>query len=151
MQVKYPLRTKCTYYVLLKCYVNIITNKNVVVNGINNTINQAVINSITCNNPIPALGGKDSLSIEEIRNMISYNYGAQNRAVTLEDYYAILFKMPGRYGVPFKFITSLRNNNSTFLLINNEIHNSTYLFGFKLFGAVSGSISIQVRIILKFF
>jgi hypothetical protein len=97
--------------------VNIITNKNVTVNGPNNTINQAVINSLTCNNPIPALGGKDSLSIEEIRNMISYNYSAQNRAVTLEDYYAILFKMHGRYGVPFKFTTSLKNNKILYNII----------------------------------
>ena len=94
-----------------------ITNKNMIVNGPNSNVNQAVINSLVCNNPIPALGGKDALSIEEIRNMISYNYGAQNRAVTLEDYYAILFKMPGKYGVPFKFITSLRNNKIIYNII----------------------------------
>ena len=90
--------------------VTTIANKNVLVNGPNQNVNQAIVNTMTCNNPIPALGGKDELSIEEIRNMISYNYGAQNRAVTLEDYYAILFRMPGKYGVPFKFSTSLRNN-----------------------------------------
>jgi hypothetical protein len=90
--------------------ITTVTNKNMLVNGPNSNINQAVINSLTCNNPIPALGGKDPLNAEEIRNMISYNYAAQNRAVTLEDYYAILFKMDGKYGVPFKFTTSLRNN-----------------------------------------
>jgi hypothetical protein len=87
-----------------------IANKTVVVNGPTQNVNQSIINTMTCNNPIPALGVKDALSIEEIRNMISYNYGAQNRAVTLEDYYAILFRMDGKYGVPFKFSTSLRNN-----------------------------------------
>jgi hypothetical protein len=94
-----------------------ITNKNMLVNGPNANVNQSVINSLTCNNPIPALGGKDALSIEEIRNMISYNYGAQNRAVTLEDYYAILFKMDGKYGVPFKFTTSLINNKIVYNII----------------------------------
>jgi len=97
--------------------VTIVTNKNMLVNGPNSNVNQSVINSLVCNNPIPALGGKDPLTIEEIRNMISYNYGAQNRAVTLEDYYAILFRMDGRYGVPFKFITSLRNNKVIFNII----------------------------------
>jgi hypothetical protein len=94
-----------------------VTNKNMVVNGPNSNINQTVINSLICNNPIPALGGKDPLSIEEIRNMISYNYSAQNRAVTLEDYYAILFRMDGKYGVPFKFTTSLKNNKIIYNII----------------------------------
>ena len=94
-----------------------VTNKNMVVNGPSPNVNQSVINSLVCNNPIPALGGKDALSIEEIRNMISYNYGAQNRAVTLEDYYAILFRMDGKYGVPFKFTTSLRNNKVIYSIV----------------------------------
>jgi hypothetical protein len=97
--------------------ITTITNKTMIVNGPSQNVNQSVINSLTCNNPIPALGGKDALTIEEIRNMISYNYGAQNRAVTLEDYYAILFKMDGKYGVPFKFITSLRNNKVIYNII----------------------------------
>jgi hypothetical protein len=103
--------------------VTIITNKNMIVNGPSQNANQAVINSLICNNPIPALGGKDALTIEEIRNMVSYNYGAQNRAVTLEDYYAILFKMPGKYGVPFKFITSLRNNKVIYNIIGLDSEN----------------------------
>lgn len=97
--------------------ITIITNKNMTVNGPNSNVNQSVINSLICNNPIPALGGKDALTTEEIRNMISYNYGAQNRAVTLEDYYAILFRMDGKYGVPFKFTTSLINNKVVFNII----------------------------------
>jgi hypothetical protein len=94
-----------------------VTNKNMVVPGPNSNTNQAVINSLICNNPIPALGGKDALTIDELRNMISYNYASQNRAVTLEDYYAILFKMDGKYGVPFKFTTSLRNNKILYNII----------------------------------
>ena len=97
--------------------VTIIQNRNVTINGPSATINQAVLNSLVCTNPIPALGGKDTLSIDELRNMISYNYSSQNRAVTLEDYYAILFKMPGKYGVPFKFTTSLRNNKIIYNIV----------------------------------
>jgi hypothetical protein len=97
--------------------INIINNRNITVNGSSVSVNQAVLNSITCNNPIPALGGKDALTIDELRNMISYNYSSQNRAVTLEDYYAILFRMPGKYGVPFKFATSLRNNKIIYNIV----------------------------------
>jgi hypothetical protein len=70
------------------------------------------------------LGGKDALTIEELRNMISYNYSAQNRAVTLEDYYAILFKMPGKFGVPFKFSTSLRSNKIIYNIIGLDSEGS---------------------------
>jgi len=90
--------------------VTTVANKIIIVRGPKENVNQSVINSLTCTNPIPALGGKDNLTTEELRNLISYNYAAQNRAVTLEDYYATLLKMPGKYGVPFKFTTSLRNN-----------------------------------------
>ena len=100
-----------------------INNKNVIVNGPSANVNQSVINSITCTNPIPALGGKDSLTIDELRNMISYNYSAQNRAVTLEDYYAILFRMDGKYGVPFKFTTSLRNNKIIYNIVGIDSQN----------------------------
>ena len=34
--------------------ITTIASRNVLVNGQNNTINQAVINSLVCNNPIPA-------------------------------------------------------------------------------------------------
>jgi hypothetical protein len=97
--------------------VTTIGNKIVTVRGPKENINQSVINSLTCTNPIPALGGKDNLNIEELRNLISYNYSAQNRAVTLEDYYATLLKMPGKYGVPFKFTTSLRNNKIVYNIL----------------------------------
>jgi len=38
------------------------------------------------------------------------------------------------------------NSNSTFLLLNNEVQNQTFLSGFTLFGTISGSITIQVKI-----
>lgn len=37
------------------------------------------------------------------------------------------------------------NNGNTFLILNNEFHNNTFLYGFELFGGVAGSISIQVN------
>lgn len=72
------------------------------INGPDNKINQGVKQSLTVNNPLPALGGKDGPSLEEIRYLIKYNYASQNRAVTLKDYQARIALMPSRFGVPFR-------------------------------------------------
>ena len=70
----------------------------------------AVINSLSCNNVTPAIGGANYPSIEEIRNLISFNFAAQNRAVTVNDYEAIIRKMPSRFGAPAKVaITEIDN------------------------------------------
>jgi hypothetical protein len=77
-------------------------NINLTVNGSDSRVNQQVIRSLTVNNPIPALGGADAPSIEDIRNMISYNYSAQDRCITLNDYLVRIFQMPGKFGGAFK-------------------------------------------------
>lgn len=58
--------------------------------------------SLTVNNPVPALGGRDEPSVDEIRNLVRYNFAAQNRAVTIKDYQARISLMPGEFGVPFR-------------------------------------------------
>jgi hypothetical protein len=72
------------------------------VNGTNQNINNAVKSSLTVNNPFPALGGRNTPSVDEIRYMVKYNFASQNRAVTIKDYQAIISKMPGQFGVPFR-------------------------------------------------
>lgn len=72
------------------------------VNGPNQAINNGVKASLKVNNSLPALGGRDIPSVEEIRNMVRYNFSAQNRAVTIKDYQSRISLMPGRYGVPFR-------------------------------------------------
>ena len=73
-----------------------------VINGPTDSINTAVKNSLTINNPIPCLGGRDEPSVEEIRNLVRYNFAAQNRAVTIKDYQSRVALMPGKFGVPFR-------------------------------------------------
>lgn len=85
--------------------------------GSDNQINNAVKSSLKVNNPFPALGGKDAPSVEEIRNLVKYNQSAQNRAVCVKDYKAILGKMPSRYGLPFRFgVFEEQNKINVFLL-----------------------------------
>ena len=119
---------------------------NMNVNGSNPTINAAVKNSIKVNNAFPALGGKDTPSVEEIRNLVRYNFASQNRAVTIKDYQTRIAQMPGNFGVPFRcgvfeqqnkikvYILSLDSNakltnNSTSVLRDNI---STYLADYRM-------------------
>jgi hypothetical protein len=75
---------------------------NIFVNGSNPTTNNAVKTSLKVNNAFPALGGRDIPSVEEIRNMVRYNFASQNRAVTIKDYSTRISLMPGKFGVPFR-------------------------------------------------
>ena len=75
---------------------------NMIVDGGEASKNTSVKSSLKTNNPIPALGGKDELNIEELRYLIKYNFSAQNRAVTIKDYQSRISLMPGEFGVPFR-------------------------------------------------
>lgn len=85
--------------------VNLLTSvglADVSVIGGNQQINNAVKNSLIVNNVFPALGGRDVPSVDEVRNMVRYNFSAQNRAVTIKDYQSRISQMPGKFGVPFR-------------------------------------------------
>lgn len=88
------------------------------VNGPNPTINQAVKNSLKVNNPIPAIGGTEPPSTEELRNLIKYNFASQNRSVTIKDYVAQLLRMPGKYGLAFRWSVEERSNKVVINLIS---------------------------------
>jgi hypothetical protein len=73
-----------------------------IINGDDANLNRVIRSSISVNNPIPALGGKEEPSVEEIRNLVRYNFSAQNRCVTIKDYQSRIPLMPGKFGVPFR-------------------------------------------------
>lgn len=87
------------------------------INGNNQSINNAVKNSLTVNNPFPALGGRNAPSVDEIRYMTKYNFASQNRAVTIKDYQAIIQKMPGQFGVPFRMGIMEEQNKIVFYIL----------------------------------
>jgi hypothetical protein len=80
------------------------------VNGPSVTTNTAVINSLKCTNVTAAIGGANIPTIEEVRNFVSFNFAAQNRAVTINDYEALIRKMPGEYGAPAKVAVMEEDN-----------------------------------------
>jgi len=84
---------------------NTITSLGIVdvrVNGSNAQTNFGVERSFKVRASTLALGGRDEPSVDEIKNLIRYNFSAQNRAVTIKDYLTIIKTMPSEYGVPFR-------------------------------------------------
>ncbi len=98
-----------------------VVQKEMNVNGPNNQINQQVTNSLKVTNVLPALGGKDEPSVEELRNLVRYNFSSQERCVTIEDYRVRIGLMPGEFGVPFRNnVLELQNKIKVYTLTLDE-------------------------------
>ena len=90
--------------------INQIGTVNFAVNGPLETENIDVINSLRCTNPIAAIGGAPQPSTEEVRNYVTFNFAAQERAVTINDYYSLINTMPSQFGAPAKVQITEENN-----------------------------------------
>jgi hypothetical protein len=90
--------------------INSIGTVNFSVTGPIDTINKSVINSLTCTNVTAAIGGANIPTVEEVRNYTSFNFSAQNRAVTINDYEALIRKMPSQFGAPAKVAITEEDN-----------------------------------------
>ena len=93
--------------------VNVITQIGTVsffVNGPSQSVNTNVINSLRCTNVTAAIGGANYPTTEEVRNLVTYNFAAQNRAVTVNDYDSIIRTMPSQFGAPAKVAITEENN-----------------------------------------
>ena len=85
-------------------------NFTMTVSGPRQDLNRSVNRSLRVNNPIPAYGGTDRLSVEQIRNLTKFNFASQKRDVILNDYLIQVNKMPGKFGAPFR-ANALQDNN----------------------------------------
>jgi len=90
--------------------INQIGTVSFAVNGPSETTNRTTINSLKCNNVTAAVGGANTPTVEEVRNMVSFNFAAQNRAVTINDYESIIRTMPSQFGAPAKVTITEENN-----------------------------------------
>jgi hypothetical protein len=82
--------------------INQVGNVDFAVNGPIQNENIKTINSLRCNNEFAAIGGAPPPTVEEVRNYVTYNFAAQQRAVTINDYYSLINTMPSQFGVPAK-------------------------------------------------
>lgn len=74
----------------------------------------AVLDSITVNNPEPAYGGKDMANMEKIRQEAMAYFAAQNRAVTRNDIMIRAYSMPPKFGSVSKVYVEQDMQNSQF-------------------------------------
>ena len=84
------------------------------VNGPSESTNSSVVNSLRANNVTAAVGGAGVPSLEEIRNYVSFNFSAQKRAVTVQDYESLIRNMPSQFGAPAK--VSVTENDNKILI-----------------------------------
>ena len=90
--------------------INNIGTVSFAVNGPSSSVNTSVINSLSCTNVTAAIGGAGAPTNEEIRNLVAFNFAAQNRAVTINDYESIIRTMPSQFGAPAKVSVTEENN-----------------------------------------
>jgi hypothetical protein len=103
--------------------VNVISNIDNVdfeITGPNPATNDQVAQSLIVTNITPAVGGSDQPGIEELRGLISYNFAAQNRAVTLNDYKSLIETMPSTYGAPAKVNVMEEDNKVRIKLLSYD-------------------------------
>jgi hypothetical protein len=90
------------------------------VNGPSDSVNTSVINSLSCNNVTAAIGGAGNPTTEEVRNLVAFNFAAQNRAVTINDYDSIIRTMPSQFGAPAKAAITEENNKIKIKLLSYD-------------------------------
>lgn len=84
---------------------------------------QTVKNSLRVSNSVPATGGGDSETVEEIRQNALAHFAAQNRAVTLDDYVGRIYNLPPRLGTIAK--AYVVNNSNLNVNVNQNISGFT--------------------------
>jgi len=124
------------------------------VNGPSDSVNTTVVNSLRCTNVTAAIGGANFPTTEEVRNLVSYNFAAQKRAVTVNDYDSIIRTMPSQFGAPAK-VSITENNNKIIVqmlsydetgrlteVISNTLKNNVanYLSNYRM---INDYVSIQ--------
>lgn len=86
------------------------------VNGPSAVENSNVSQSLSVINVTAAIGGANQPTTEEVRNMVAFNFSAQRRAVTINDYKSIIDTMPGNFGAPAR-VSIVENNNKIVIKI----------------------------------
>jgi hypothetical protein len=91
-----------------------------VVNGPSEQKNINVVQSLAITNVTAAIGGANQPTLEEVRNMVSFNFAAQKRAVTINDYKSLIDTMPGNFGAPAKVSISETDNKISIKILSYD-------------------------------
>lgn len=88
-------------------------------------IYQNTKNTLAVDNEVPATGGRDGESIDEIRNNALAIFGSQNRAVTARDYQIRALSMSPKYGgiaKAYAVADGNLDNNSPQSILSSPVH-----------------------------
>jgi len=122
--------------------INQIGTVNFNVNGPSVSVNTSVVNSLSCTNVTAAIGGAAFPTTEEVRNLVTYNFAAQYRAVTINDYESLIRTMPSQFGAPAKVtITEENNKIKVKMLSYDETGNLTEIISNTLKSNVANYLS----------
>jgi hypothetical protein len=91
-----------------------------VVNGPSELLNRNVVQSLEITNVTAAIGGANQPTIEEVRNMVTFNFASQKRAVTINDYKSLIDTMPGNFGAPAKVSISEVDNKISIKILSYD-------------------------------
>jgi len=92
-------------------------------------------NTLAFNNPLPARGGKDGDTVEEIRQNALRAFSEQRRTITLQDYTVRALSLSPRFGTVSKVfvtqdeLTNVPSNTNT-TLNSNPLALSVYVLGY---------------------
>ena len=92
------------------------------VNGPSESVNRSVINTLSCNNVTAAIGGANTPTTEDVRQMVAFNISAQHRATTVNDYESIIRNMPSQFGAPAKVSITEENNKIKIKMLTYDIN-----------------------------
>lgn len=124
--------------------MNRINNLQCSIRTTNETLKKQITDSIKVINTTNGYLGKDEPSIEEIKYIIKYNNGAQNRCVTLRDYLAKIKNMPPKYGNPYRIGAIEDSNKIIFSILDLDYEG-------KLTNSVNNILISNIKEYLKEF
>lgn len=104
--------------------------------GLDASVINYVQSSVAVNNPQPASGGSNTMTVDEIRQNAIANFAAQNRIITKDDYIARVFSMPAIYGSVAKayIIKDDQIDTISEQRIENPLALNMYLLGYDANG-----------------
>lgn len=96
-------------------------------------VDSSKVASLSFNNPLPALGGRDGDTIQEIRENSLRSFAEQQRTVTLQDYTVRALSLPPKFGSIAKvYVTQDTSTRSTeTVLSDNRLSLSLYVLAFN--------------------
>lgn len=109
--------------------INKISSLNAEFRGSNSKNADAIYRTMKVENTTPAVSGKDMPTERELKYLIKYNKGAQERCVTVKDYIDRILRLPPKYGTPFR-VGVMEENNKIMV----------YLLGINSLGKLDDSL-----------